>query len=335
VLHFGFDGWQAPVRDVPMERGDAGAWTAQLPDVEGHHVVDCVVTDGEDCDNNDGADYRLWVGLDPVDSHVHARTRGAEPMGLASLNTALLSGGMTHALVSWQDNRFVDEVAGEAPWLTRLVWVRPGVTRVPDVRQRLADSAVGLKLHPVFDAFLADTPALDPYLQVAADAAAPVTVHSSPGPADPDMIRRLAERFPTVPFVLYHTYLGMPEGRRRAARHASEIENMYLETSWCRSEEVERLLDEAGPDKVLFGSDAAVDGPHHFVRQPPNVEMVESYNGGLLRLARRLEPEVLHRLLEGNTRHLFRLGAPRRTATTRQRPTPRDHAREVRPTPPP
>jgi predicted TIM-barrel fold metal-dependent hydrolase len=149
------------------------------------------------------------------------------------------------------------------------------------------------------------------------------------------MIRRLAERFPTVPFVLYHTYLGMPEGRRRAARHASELENIYLETSWCRSEEVERLLDEAGPDKVLFGSDAAVDGPHHFVRQPPNVEMVESYNGGLLRLARRLEPEVLHRLLEGNTRHLFRLGAPRRTATARQRPTPRDHAREVRPAPPP
>jgi uncharacterized protein (TIGR03086 family) len=58
---------------------------------------------------------------------------------------------------------------------------------------------------------------------------------------------------------------------------------------------------------VLFGSDAAVDGPAHFVRQPPNVEMVETYNQGLLELARRLPADTLRALLEGNTRRLFGL----------------------------
>jgi predicted TIM-barrel fold metal-dependent hydrolase len=110
-----------------------------------------------------------------------------------------------------------------------------------------------------------------------------------------------------VRFVLYHTFLGPPEGRRRASRHAQELSNVYLETSWCASTEVERLIDEVGPDRVVFGSDAAVDGPQHFVRHPPNLEMTENYNGSLLRLARRLAPEVTRKLLQDNTRALFRL----------------------------
>ena len=46
-------------------------------------------------------------------------------MGLDSLRIALASGGMTHALVSWQDNAFVEQATAGIPWLTRLVWVSP------------------------------------------------------------------------------------------------------------------------------------------------------------------------------------------------------------------
>jgi hypothetical protein len=307
VLHLGYDGWSQPVRDLRMDRVDDGHWTADI-DTAGHLVVDCVVRDDRaGCDNNDETDYRLWIGLDPVDAHVHVRMPGAGSMGLASLRTAVNSAGVTHALVSWKDNDFVDLVGAAVPWLTKLVWVSPSGPGADDVRARLADGSVGLKLHPAYDNYPADTLSLDPYMRVAADARVPVTVHSGPGPADPDRIRRLAERFPTVRFVLYHTFLGPLEGRRRASRHARELPNLYLETSWCRSAEVERLLDEVGPDRVLFGSDAAVDGPHHFVRRPPNIELTENYNGSLLRLAQRLSPEVTRKLLEDNARTLFGL----------------------------
>jgi predicted TIM-barrel fold metal-dependent hydrolase len=311
VLRMGYDGWELPVREVAMQRADDGSWTASLPDAEGHIVVDCVVTEGERCDNNGGTDYRLWIGLDPVDSHVHVRLPGSEPMGFESLTTALSSGGMTHALVSWQDNEFVDKVTAEAPWLSRLVWVRPGGPSVAQVRRRLSRGTVGLKLHPVYDNFAADSAELDPYLRAAEDAQAPVTVHSSPGNADPDLIRRLGERFPDVSFVLYHTFLGPDEGRQRAARHARELANLFLETSWCGSATVERMIDDVGSERVMFGSDAAVDGSHHFVREPPNLELSESYNRSLLVLARRLEQPVLKRLLEDNTRRVFRLGPPK------------------------
>jgi predicted TIM-barrel fold metal-dependent hydrolase len=317
TLHVGYDGWSSP-REMPMERCDPGSWVAEV-ETAGRLVVDCVVRDdvSSRCDNNDNTDYRLWIGFDPVDSHVHVRATGRQPLGLDSLRTAAYSGGMTHALVSWMDNDFVDLAAAAVPWLTPLVWVKPGGLSIESVRQRLEDGAVGLKLHPAFDTYPADTPALDPYLRVAEDAGVPVTVHSGPGPADPDLIRRLAERFPAVRFVLYHTFLGLPEGRRRASRHARELPNLYLETSWCRSAEVERLISEVGPDRVLFGSDAATDGPQHFVRRPPNIELTENYNTGLLRLARRLRPDVTRKLLEDNARELFGLDP----ATFPRRPT--------------
>ncbi len=108
TLHLGYDGWSKP-RDVPMERADAGGWVAEVP-TGGRLVVDCVVRDepASRCDNNDGADYRLWIGLDPVDAHVHVRAPGGGPLGFDSLRAAADSGGMTQALVSWQDNDFVD-----------------------------------------------------------------------------------------------------------------------------------------------------------------------------------------------------------------------------------
>ncbi|PRY49600.1 uncharacterized protein (TIGR03086 family) [Geodermatophilus tzadiensis] len=311
-LHLGFDGSEPPFLDVAMEREEDGSWTAEVPDTDGHILLDCAVSTAEDdWDNNGGADFRLWIGLDPVDAHVHARTRGSDSMGFQSLRTALASGGMTHALVSWQDNAFIDEVTAGVPWLTRLVWVSPGGPGPDDVRRRLSGGAVGLKLHPTYDEYPADAPGLDPFLQAAADAGVPVAVHTAPGPSDPDLVRRLAERFPQVPFVLYHTFLGPEEGRRRAARHAQQLPNLHLETSWCRSAEVRRLIDEVGAERVLFGSDAATDGPVHFVRSPPNIEMTENYNESLLVLARQLPAPTLRALLQDNTRRLFGLAGPR------------------------
>ena len=66
-------------------------------------------------------------------------------------------------------------------------------------------------------------------------------------------------------------------------------------------------MEQVGPERVLFGSDASVDGPTHYRRQPPNVEGAETYNDGLLALVRALGPETTQAVLAGNSRRLFRL----------------------------
>jgi predicted TIM-barrel fold metal-dependent hydrolase len=188
-----------------------------------------------------------------------------------------------------------------------LVWVRPGDTSLDEVRTRLAAGFIGIKLHPTVDDYRADDRELDPYLEIATAVGCPVACHSAPGEADPDHIRRLAERFPSVPIILYHTYLGPSEGRRRAAQHVHEQSNLYLETSWCRWQEILRLIEETSPERVLFGSDASVDGPLHYCRKPPNVEGEETYNEGLIPLIRALGPESARKVLGDNARRLFGL----------------------------
>ena len=220
-------------------------------------------------DNNRGVDYRLWIGFDALDAHLHVSGHGAGALGLSALRTAMASAGIVAGVSSWIENRALDDVDCADSKLFPLVWVRPGETDAKDVRRRLADGAVGLKLHPTVDDYRADDPELDRYLDIAAEAGVPVACHSAPGDADPDHIRRLAQRFPDVPIILYHTYLGPYEGRERAVEHVREQPNLYLETSWCRWEFVRHMIDAIGPDRVLFGSDASIDGASHYTRNPP------------------------------------------------------------------
>ncbi len=306
-LHYSFDGWQEPARETKLEPVEEGLAVAELTDVDDHLSLECAVTDGAWWDNNAGVDYRLWITFDPLDSHLHVSGRGWGALGVASLRTAMASAGMSRGISSWIDNAALDRVDLATAGLYPLVWIRPYQTSRAEIRKRLRAGAVGLKLHPTLDDYRADDLDLDQYLEIAADTGCPVACHSAPGDADPDHIRRLAERFPAVPIILYHTYLGPREGRRRAARHAREQPNLYLETSWCQWREVFRLVVEVGLERVLFGSDAAIDGPWHYRRQPPNVEAAETYNGGLLSLARALGPESAGKVMGDNARRLFGL----------------------------
>ena len=306
-LHYGFDGWQEPIQETKLEQVEPGLAMTEPLELGQHLSLDCVVTDGSQWDNNQDADYRLWIQFDPLDSHMHVSGRGSGELGITSLRVAMASAGISHGIVSWVENRALDRIDWSTTGLFPLVWVRPGETTLQEVRTRLAAGFVGLKLHPTVDDYRPDDPDLDPYLEIAADVGCPVACHSAPGEADPDHIRRLAERFPTVPVILYHTYLGPQEGRRRAAQHVHEQPNLYLETTWCRWREVLRLVEEAGAERVLFGSDASVDGPHHYCRHPPNVEGRETYNEGLVPLIRALNPQAARLVLGDNARRLFGL----------------------------
>jgi hypothetical protein len=315
-LHYGFDGWQEPIRYTPLEQAGPGLWVAEVRDLEGHVALDCAVTDGTSWNNNSGLDHRLWIALEVVDSHLHVSGGGPGALGYESYIKAADSAGIDSGVVSWPEHRTLDRLELAEGGLRPLVWVRPGETRRADVRLRLATGSVGIKLHPTVDDYRADDPALDPYVDIAAEMGRPVACHSAPGESDPDHIRRLAERFPSVAVIMYHTYLGPHEGRRRAIRHALELPNLYLETSWCGWRQVMSFVEQVGEDRVLFGSDGVADGPSHYNRNPPNVEGRETYNAGMVSMVRELGPRAARMVMGANARRLFGLDRPVRLRDT-------------------
>jgi predicted TIM-barrel fold metal-dependent hydrolase len=305
TLHCGVDGWRQPVRDIPMEYVVRGVAVADVPDVGAHLALDCAVTDGQRWDNNYDANFRLWVGDPPIDAHVHAANDGYGRLGFGSLRVALRSAGIDRAVVSTMDNCMDDQMVVNVPRLTRLAWASPGTPSVDRLRGLLRDGYVGIKLHPTYNGYSADDRRLDDYVQAVRETGGVVAVHSGPAESDPDLIRRLAERFDDVRFVLYHTYLGPGDGRRRAVHHAQELHNLYLETSWCGFDDVRWLIDEVGPERVVFGSDAAVDGPVHYVQSPANLSGNHNYNEYLILLAGNLDQYAARRVLRENAMDVF------------------------------
>src|SRR5439155_25751232 len=72
----------------------------------------------------------------------------------------------------------------------------------------------------------------------------------------PGLFDTLAERYPNVRWVLGHAGITHP-GRVMACEVARHRSNVFLEicTSWRNPGSIEQLVDGAGEDRVLFGSD--------------------------------------------------------------------------------
>lgn len=308
-IRYSFDGWAHDPIESPTQSHSPGLALASVEGLDGKSALDLVIRDGSEWDNNLGADYRLWTNLNPLDSHLHVESDSMDRLGLGALNVALRSAGISQGIISWRDNTSLDFLVGGDKRFSRLVWVNPVRTDPAEVADRLARGHVGLKLHPAVDNYPADDRRLDPYIELAATAGAPVAVHSGPGNSDPAKIARLAARFPAVSFVLYHTYLGIASGKRRAVRLARSHPNLVLETSWCSWNTVNQLIDELGPDRVLFGTDAPVDGAHHYASR--NVAGRDTYKEIMSHVVRRLGVETAQSVLGDNARRLFRLQSPK------------------------
>ena len=64
----------------------------------------------------------------------------------------------------------------------------------------------------------------------------------------------LAKEFFDVPVVLAHSGWGIFTGEAYVV--ARECPNVYLETSWCGSDDVSWLVTELGAEPVMMGSDS-------------------------------------------------------------------------------
>jgi hypothetical protein len=123
-----------------------------------------------------------------------------------------------------------------------------------------APGVVGVKVHGEWSGTPTASRAMADLFELLARYGRPVKIHNA-GDGWDEALGAIARRHPRLPIVVAHGGLGTPsvEGARLAASH----DNVYLEwsSSFAHLPTVRRALAIAGPDRLLWGSDAPLLDP--------------------------------------------------------------------------
>lgn len=139
----------------------------------------------------------------------------------------------------------------------------------------LGQGFVGVKMQPLFDAFTADSPLVDPIMEIALAHAVPVFIHCGHPPFSlPWQIGLLAERHPKVKVVMVHMGHGHGVYIDASLTMARKFDNLFLEISGMPMGcQIANAYHSVGHDRVFFG----IDSPFHH----PTVEIQRVLSCGL------------------------------------------------------
>ena len=159
-----------------------------------------------------------------------------------------------------------------------LVWVNAnlGQAAYDMVEHYLRDVGfAGVKMQPLFDAFTADSPMVDPVMDIARRYNKPVFIHCGHPPFSlPWQIGLLAERHRDIPIVMIHMGHGHGVYIDGSLNMARKYDNLYLEMSGMPMGcEIRIAYESIGADRIMFG----IDSPFHH----PTVEIQKVLSCGL------------------------------------------------------
>lgn len=122
---------------------------------------------------------------------------------------------------------------------------------------------VGIKLHPLKHAYVADEDFLDPIMETAQQLDIPVFIHCGHPPYSlPWSIALLAERFPKVKVIMLHMGHGHGVYIEASLKMAKRYPNLYLEISGMpMGSKIKEVYKEIGKDRIMFGTDAPFHHP--------------------------------------------------------------------------
>ncbi|MFP5528289.1 amidohydrolase family protein [Peptococcus simiae] len=145
-----------------------------------------------------------------------------------------------------------------------LAWVHP-MNAGPEAAHHYIEKRgfKGIKLHPLFNAYAADDPGVDPIMEEAERLDVPVFIHSGHVPfSTPWQIALLAERHPKVRVVMIHMGHGHGIYVQAALDMACRYDNIWLEMSGMpMPTKIKEAYDRVGHDRIFFGTDLPFHAP--------------------------------------------------------------------------
>lgn len=144
-----------------------------------------------------------------------------------------------------------------------LLWVMPNTGGASDEFQKLIveyrQSIYGIKVHPCLNNIDFDSILIEPYIEIAAKYKLPVVTHTaSTSESSPGRVARMAWKYPQVKFLMVH--MGLYTDNEEAIELILKYPNLYGDTTWVKPENALKLINRGGIDKIMFGTDAPIEG---------------------------------------------------------------------------
>ena len=187
-------------------------------------------------------------------------------------------------------------------------WVKPATQCVTDELETLIkenrDIIVAMKFHPYHAVLPFDDKKMDAFIQLAEKYSLVVVTHTGGSDnASPQRVYTMAKKYPTVNFVMVHMDLG--SDNKEAIRLIGLLPNLYGDTTWVPLESALQLIQEFGSKKLLFGSDAPIDGIDTYDHNPKGEPAV--YRRYFNELPKRISPQEYDDVMFKNAIQLFGL----------------------------
>lgn len=156
----------------------------------------------------------------------------------------------------------LDKIEASGGRLYLSFWCKPATEKADGVYgfiRRNRRLVKGLKFHPFYSRLPLEDSRYAPYLEIAGELGLPVSVHTAADRlSSPGQLLRLARRYPAVPFIMVH--MGLCSDNEEAIRCVAQADNLYGDTTWVPLDKVRKAMKVCGSGKLLFGSDAPIDG---------------------------------------------------------------------------
>ncbi len=117
----------------------------------------------------------------------------------------------------------------------------------------------GMKFHPYYSRLALEDKGYHVYIDIARQLDLPISVHTANDDlSNPNQLLTLARKYPTVDFIMVH--MGLGTDNELATKCLSKADNLYGDTTWVPFDKVIKATKICGSEKMMFGSDASIDG---------------------------------------------------------------------------
>jgi uncharacterized protein len=175
--------------------------------------------------------------------------------------------------------KLVEFVKKNEKKLRALLWVKPYTEICSSELENFVAANLryiaGLKMHPSLSGLKFIDNKFVPYIKLAQKYQLPIQVHSeNDGKSDVKFIYEVAKEFKDIDFTMVH--MGLNTDNSEAIDIIKKNENIYGDISLVSKANVIKAIEKCGSHKILFGTDAIVNGIDTYEKHLPIIKSIKT-----------------------------------------------------------